>query len=553
MNERNQNEYDAILIGSGMGALAVASILAQFRGKRVLVLERHYVFGGFTHEFNRRDKATKAKYSWDVGIHYVGEMGPDSFLRRFFDAITRGGLEWAQMPDVFEKFVYPDFTFPVPSDEGRYREQLVAMFPEESAAIEQYFKDVRAVGSWFGRHNMSSPHPFVDRAKRVPELAGGLTPDITTKQYFDTNFRDEKLRALLASQWGDYGIPPAQSSFIIHCSVVLHYFGGGFYPVGGAGHIAEAVRPLIEEAGGTVLLSHEVEEILVEEGRAVGVRARNLTARGEDVAVQEFRAPLVISNAGAYLTYLKLLPQSVAIEFRDQLREFYQKQPVVSSVTLYVGLRDDPRKLGFHGENHWIFSSYDHDANFAAGQQWVLGESDIKGAYLSFPSLKNPKAESHTAEIIAITPGEPFERWNASTWKRRGEEYEKVKESIAKRLVAYIDQHYPGFAANIAFQELSTPLTVTHFTDHPRGSIYGVPCVRERFRSDLAPWCSTNTPVEGLYLTGADASSPGIAGALMGAAATLGQVPGGISLLRVIKEAGALTGKAREAEPAASG
>ena len=534
---KGPEQYDVILIGSGMGALAVGSVLAQFRGKCVLVLERHYVFGGFTHEFTRRDKATKARYSWDVGIHYVGEMHEDAFLRKFFDAVTRNGVDWAKMPDVFEKFVYPDFTFAVPSDEKRYRVALVAMFPEEQAAIERYFVDVRAVGAWFGRHNMSSPHPFVDRSKRAPELNGGFeNPDITTGQYFERNFKNQKLRAVLLSQWGDYGIPPAQSSFVIHCSVVLHYFGGGFYPVGGAGAIAASVRPIIEEAGGEVRLSHEVEEILVEGGRAVGVRARNLTARKGETDTFEFHAPLIISNAGAYATYLRLLPQSVSVPFREQLRSFYSEHPVVSSVTLYVGLKSDPRGLGFYGENHWIYDSYDHDANFAAGQDWIGTDGEVRGAYLSFPSLKNPNAHSHTAEIICISPGTAFEKWKDSDWKRRGPEYEALKERISDSMVRYIDKHYPGFAAEIAYRELSTPLSVAHFTGHPQGSIYGVSCVRERFRSDLAPWCTSLTPVEGLFLTGADASSPGIAGALMGAASTLNQVPDGISLIRIIKE-----------------
>ena len=535
---RVSSEYDVILIGSGMGSLAVGSILAQFRGKRVLVLERHYVFGGFTHEFTRRDKTTKARYSWDVGIHYVGEMQEDSFLRKFFDAVTRGGVDWARMPDVFEKFVYPDFTFSVPSEEKRYIAALVEKFPKEREAIERYFEDVHAVGSWFGRHNMSSPYPFVDRSKRAPELNGGFAnPDITTGEYFEKNFQDAQLRGVLLSQWGDYGIPPAQSSFVIHCSVVLHYFGGGFYPVGGAGAIAESVRPLIEKAGGAVLLSHEVEEILVEEGRAVGVRVKNLTARRGEPDTFEFRAPVIVSNAGAYATYLRLLPESVPVPFREQLRSFYTEHPVVSSVTLYVGLKSDPRALGFQGENHWIYDTYDHDANFAAGLDWVSGGGAVRGAYLSFPSLKNPKAHSHTAEIIALCPGSAFDAWRASDWKRRGTEYEALKESISERLVAYIDRHYPGFAAEISFRELSTPLTVTHFTGHPQGSIYGVSCVRERFRSDLAPWCTSLSPVEGLYLTGADASSPGVAGALMGAASALNQIPDGISLIRIIKEA----------------
>ncbi len=531
-----ENEYDFIFIGSGMGSLAAASILAQFRNKRVLILERHYVLGGFTHEFDRRHKGKK--YSWDVGIHYVGDMQDDGMMRRLSDIITREGVKWNPMPDVFEKFVYPDFTFSVPSNEERYRASLIEMFPDEEQAIVNYFEDIKKVDGWFGRHNMKSPHPFVDKVTRKLDLAGADSADITVGEYLDRNFKDPKLKALIISQWGDYGIPPAKSSFVIQSTVAKHYFKGGFYPVGGSRSIAESVQPIVEEFGGEIKLSHEAREIIIEDGKAVGVRARKLTARKGEPDTFEFRAPVIVSNTGAYTTYLNLIPQSVEIPFRDQLRDFYKEHKATTAVTLYVGLNGDPKDLGFAGENHWMYASYDHDANFEAGGKWIDGESPVMGAYLSFPSLKNPHAQNHTAEIIAFTQYEPFAKWADSSWKRRGDEYEELKKSISDKLINFVEERYPGFKAIIEFHELSTPLTVTSFTAHPKGSVYGMACVRERFRSDLAPWCSSRTPVEGLYLTGADASSPGIAGALMGGMSTLAQVPGGISFIKLLKEAG---------------
>lgn len=70
-NNRLQQDFDAIVIGSGMGGLTVASLLAQMRRWRVLVLEQHFKLGGFTHTFQR-----PGGYRWDVGLHYVGEMAP---------------------------------------------------------------------------------------------------------------------------------------------------------------------------------------------------------------------------------------------------------------------------------------------------------------------------------------------------------------------------------------------------------------------------------------------------------------------------------------------
>src|SRR5208283_1564946 len=92
--------FDAIVIGSGMGGLTAASLLARHDGRRVLVLERHYTAGGFTHVFHRPG------YQWDVGVHYIGEVNdPGSPVRAVFDHLTDGRLEWHAMPDVYDRFV----------------------------------------------------------------------------------------------------------------------------------------------------------------------------------------------------------------------------------------------------------------------------------------------------------------------------------------------------------------------------------------------------------------------------------------------------------------
>src|ERR1700732_1974793 len=89
----SQPEYDAIVIGSGMGGLAFASIMAKLRKWRVVVLESHFKIGGFTHTFTR-----PGGWSWDVGLHYVGEMGDGMLGRRLFDFITECKVKWNPLP-----------------------------------------------------------------------------------------------------------------------------------------------------------------------------------------------------------------------------------------------------------------------------------------------------------------------------------------------------------------------------------------------------------------------------------------------------------------------
>ena len=128
--------WDAIVIGSGIGGMTAAGLLAAVDGRRVLVLEKHTEPGGLTHVF-RRDGA-----AWDVGLHYVGRMAPGSQLRSLFDYLSGVGLRWNRFPDAFDRFVDPGLEFSVPSDRKRYRRRLLERFPDEAAAIRRYFRDI---------------------------------------------------------------------------------------------------------------------------------------------------------------------------------------------------------------------------------------------------------------------------------------------------------------------------------------------------------------------------------------------------------------------------
>jgi phytoene dehydrogenase-like protein len=517
-----EHSFDAIVIGSGMGALTFASIMSKLRKWRVLVLERHFKIGGFTHTFSR-----PGGWTWDVGVHYIGEMGPGMTGRRLFDFVTDGGVDWAPLPDVYDVFVYPGLTVKVPKGRANFERTLVEAFPAEKQAIGEYFRDIKRATDWFSRRvmGMVTPQPLSWIVQTINRFSEQVMLQ-TTQQYLESHIRDPRLRAVLASQWADYGLPPCRSAFVTHAVIVNHYLNGAWYPIGGAGEIAKAAGSVIRKAGGELLTGHEVTRIILEDGRAVGVEVE--PKKGRDQPRLEFRAPVVISDAGAWNTFTRLLPRD-ALPFHAELETL---PAGLEAVELFLGLKRDPRELGFQGENYWIFSSFDHDQMCSGRDELLEGRAPM--AYLSFPSLKDPQARSHVAEIIAPFSHRTLEAFREEPWRRRGTEYESAKGRMTEALLDLVERQHPGFRELVAYAELATPLTFEYFTGAPSGTIYGYPATPDRFRKT---WFAPKTSIRNLYLTGTDAAILGVMGALMGGVAAASTLLGPAGFLQIMRAA----------------
>jgi phytoene dehydrogenase-like protein len=517
------NDFDAIVIGSGFGGLTAAAVLARLGGRRVLVLERHFRAGGFTHTFAR-----PGGYHWDVGVHYVGET-ETPLVRDVLEVATGGTVRWQRMADPFERLVFPGFRFDIRSGTERFREDLKGAFPGEARAIDRYLAAVPRAAAWPTWKALSGLLPGAVRPL-AEALAGNRRALAlqTTGQWLEANVRDARLKAVLGARWGDFGLPPGQGAFAMHAVIARHYLEGAAYPVGSAAVLARGAAAVIEAAGGAVRVRAEVERVLLAGGRAVGVRLKG----GE-----ELRAPLVVSDAGARATYLRLLPPEVPLPFRDQLAALPSS---MAHATLYLGLARSPAELGLHGENFWLHDGLDHDALFAGRDDALAGT--LRHAYLSFPSLKDPAARAHTAEVVVPLSAGPFARWAEGRWRNRGPEYDALKAGLTETLLAFVERHVPGLRGLVAFSELSTPLTTEHFAAHRGGEIYGLPSTPERY---ALPWLGARTPVPGLWLAGADALVPGLVGAMMGgffaAAGSLG--------LRAFRDVSVEAARQRRAPP----
>jgi all-trans-retinol 13,14-reductase len=486
--------WDAIVVGGGMGGLAAAGMLAQL-GRRVLVLEQHAIPGGFTQGFRR------GHWGWDVGLHVVGEMGPVGLAGRVLHGLTGGRLAWTRIDGAYDLIELPDGQqVEIPGSVSALSSSLERAFPRERKAVRSYLQRTReaaaALRDYFAARSLT---PWMDRGGHSPsrELALARTADVLA-----ATTGDERLRAVLAAHWGYYGAPPSRSVFGVHAMLARHYWHGAYYPQGGAMSIARAMSAELAARGGWVRVRADVEQILVQHGRAVGVRLGS----GEEI-----RARAVIGASGAHNT-LRLLPDD---ERRQEWAESIQALPQsCAHVCLYLGFRGDIRAAGATPTNRWLLSNLREDL-------WN-GRDAHPSIYVSFPSLKDGADHSdgfHTAEVLALTSWEVFERFQDTHWRKRGPDYEQLKAAISGTLLFRLLEHLPGLRPLIAYQELSTPLSTAHFTRGVRGAAYGLEVNRNRF---LNPYLRPRTPVRGLVLAGSDVAVVGVVGALVGglAAAT---------------------------------
>jgi len=501
---QNTQIFDAIVIGSGTGGLSVASLLAQ-EGKRVLLLEQHYIIGGYTHAFKRKG------YIWDVGLHYVGQVHKKgTLLNKAFRYISNDMLKWEALDDVYDRAVFGETEYEFPCGRENLKTKLKEYFPHEkdSTSIDAYFAlldEVNNVGVAYYIEKVIPP--FLSKImgsflrRKVLKFS-----DQTTLDVLHSITDNEKLIGVLTAQYGDYGLQPKDSSFYMHAVLANHYMEGAAYPVGGGPRLAETIVPVIEQAGGCVVSQASVQRIIVENNRAIGVEMTN----GECLY-----AHTIISDAGIVNTFSKLLDEDVIQQHKlDSMLE--KLSPSSAHMGLYVGIRESTKQLNLPKCNYWIFpDEYDHVKN---QEQYTDINAPLPVAFASFPSAKDPESELHyhgrtTAEVIILLPDSWFSKWDATSWKKRGEEYETLKEDIAQKMLEQLYRVAPQLKGKVDYYEVSSPLSTKHFSAHPYGEIYGSAHTPARFRQTcLKP----HTPVKHLYLTGQDAMIASISGGVMG-------------------------------------
>jgi phytoene dehydrogenase-like protein len=452
--------YDAVIIGSGIGGLVCGCLLAK-AGLKVLILEQHYVAGGYCSTFRRKG------YVFDAATHFYPLLGNQETitgrLLRDLGVPTR----WVKM-DPVDQFHFPDgSSFAVPADFDVYMAKLKRDFPHEAEGLDAFFAEVRQVYY----HGLLHYFRWRDSPRLEPYRKQ------TLREALDRHFRDKRLRLLLAADVPHWGSPPERTSFVFDSMLRLSYFLGNYYPVGGSQVFADDLARCFEALGGHLVLRTLGHRILVEKGRACGVEIESgiPTARKRSVV----RADCVIANGDLLRTYEQMLgPDQVDPAYVAELNKL---RPSMPCYLAHIGLRDVSHQL----------------LNEVAGYYWDKWESDEVGqSALRFkifvPTLFEPRMAPPGGEVVIIQRVREMDYDSVPDWAAHKAELESHALERLERLI-------PGLKQKTVVMTSATARTSYRYTLNSRGAMLGWEMSPDQL-GDGRP--EVTGPIEKLYFVG---------------------------------------------------
>lgn len=473
-------QYDVIIVGSGIGGLTAGAELAA-AGARVLVLEQHILAGGACTTYTRR-----GGFRLEAGVESVSGLDEGGPLRHL---LVRHGLldriEW--LKNTYEFHDGGECTI-IPETFDAWRDRLAERFPEEKEKIQALFAELAVcfaqMRTVFAPDRISPriPHTIEEMNRFAEQNPNYLRwQGRTWKELLSTYTSNRAIHrelSFLAGYIGDAGEETKADAMI---PLMGYFIYGGFRPRGGSQVLADALVARIRECGGDVLVSTDVQKIIIENNQVQGVQTKK----------QTYDAPIVISNADPRLTYETLVGlEKLPSAYQDEV------QKLIPSMSLFVWSAALSRPFSTKNLIHYKLPE---PITLPGTNQTITGIG-IHSPSACDASLAPEGCGTLTVNIITDASAS---RYKAMT----SEEYNAVKQEVDRLCRAAICEIDPAMADAIVWTEVATPKTMARYLRTYEGSVYS----SRRSDGNAPDFPHHKAPVQGLYLAGAGVGyGPGI-------------------------------------------